>query len=53
MEGEDTAGEDEGPFLTLNVLVVAFLREVEAEEDGPEDGKGPDVGMEEERYGVV
>jgi len=32
------------------VLVVQIFREVISEEDGPDDRKGPDIGMEVEWY---
>ena len=49
LDGDDGAGPDKGPFLAVDVLIVEFLVEVVAEEDGPDDGKGPDIGVEVER----
>ena len=53
LEGEDGAGEDEGPFLAVDVAVVAGLVEVDGEEEGPDDDEGPDVGVREQREWIV
>ena len=45
LDGEDGAAENEGPFLTVDVLIVALLREVDGEEGGPDTEEGPDVVM--------
>lgn len=49
LECEDGAGPDEGPLRRLEILVVELWGQVVAQEDGPEDRKGPDVGMEAQR----
>jgi hypothetical protein len=43
LEGEDGAAEDKGPFLTVDVLIVALLREVDGEEGRPDAEEGPDI----------
>jgi hypothetical protein len=43
LDGDDGADPDKGPFGRLDVLVVELSGEVEAQEDGPYYGEGPDV----------
>ena len=53
LESEDGAAEDEGPFLAVDVLVVAFLREVDGEEGWPDAEEGPDVVMKEDVFRIM
>lgn len=43
LDGDDGTAPHDGPFLGSNVLVVEVLVGIKIEEDGPDDGKGPDV----------
>jgi hypothetical protein len=47
---DDRSTPNERPFLTTNMLAIQIFRDVVSEEDGPDDRKRPDIGMEVERY---
>lgn len=49
LAGNNDATPNKSPFLGANVFVVEVLTQIVTEEDGPCNGKGPDVGMEVER----
>lgn len=49
LEGDDGTTPEDGPFLCANVLLVEVGRQVEGQEDGPDDGERPDVGVEVKR----
>lgn len=42
---DDRPREDEGPFLALDIGIIALRRKVEGEKHRPNDQKRPDVGM--------
>lgn len=46
LDAEDGAAPHKGPLLGANVLLVEFIGEVVAEEDGPGDGERPHVGVQ-------
>lgn len=52
LQGDDGPAPDIGPLGGADVLLVERGREIVAQEDGPEDGEGPDVGVEVEREGL-
>jgi hypothetical protein len=52
LDGEDRASEDECPFLAVDVFLVRVIGEVDAEEDGPDDREGEDVGVGEGGSGI-
>lgn len=49
LDGDDGANPDKSPFRRADVLLVELRAEKVTNEDGPDDGKGPDVGMEVQR----
>lgn len=49
LESDDSADPDNCPFLGANVLSVELGAQVKGEEDGPDNGKGPNVGVKVER----
>lgn len=46
LQGDDGAAPHVGPLGRADVLLVERGRQVVAQEDGPEDGEGPHVGVE-------
>lgn len=46
LNGNDGAAPDKGPFLRTDVLLIQFVAEIVAEEDGPGDGKRPDISVQ-------
>lgn len=49
LDGDDEGTPDKGPLLATEVLVVELRGQVVAEKDGPDKGKGPDVGVQVQR----
>ena len=43
--GNDGTAKDKSPFLSADVFVVELGGQVVPQEDGPNDGKRPDVGV--------
>ena len=52
LQGDDGAAPDVRPLRRANVLLVEGGRQVVAQEDGPEYGEWPDVGVEVPREGL-
>ncbi len=48
LDRDDGPAPNKGPFLGSNVLLVQILGEIEAKEDGPDDGKRPYVRVQPE-----
>lgn len=47
---DDGSAPDKGPFRTSDVFIIKVWGEEVSQEDGPDDCKGPDVGMQVERH---
>lgn len=50
---DDGPRPDEGPFLALDVGIITLRREIEGEEDRPNDQEWPHVRMQLQREGVM
>lgn len=46
LEGDDGPAPDKGPFGGANVLFVEIRGQIVPQEDGPKNGKRPNVGVE-------
>jgi hypothetical protein len=53
LDGDDRPRKDEGPFLALDVGVIALRGEIKSEEGGPDNQERPDVGMQLQREGIM
>lgn len=53
LEGDDRPRPNEGPFLSLNVCIIAFGGKIKGEERRPDNQKGPDVGVQLPRERVM
>lgn len=46
LDRDDGSAPHKRPFRAANVLLVEILGEIVSKKDGPDNGKGPDVGVE-------